>query len=227
VRLEDYALIGDTQTAALVGRDGSIDWLCLPRFDSAACFAALLGEAGHGHWRLAPAGGGMASCRRYRPGSLVLESDVETGDGAVGVTDAMPVQGAAPDVVRVVEGLRGRVDMRMAVVIRFDYGSAVPWVQVLDGTLRAVAGPDSLYLRAPVELRGEGLTTVAEFTVEAGERVAFVLTWPPSHEPPPAAIAPYRAIDDTDSWWREWSVVPATGTTGSAGLATPPSRCTP
>jgi GH15 family glucan-1,4-alpha-glucosidase len=211
MRIEDYALIGDTQTAGLVGWDGSMDWLCLPRFDSAACFAALLGGPEHGRWSIAPAAGGVARARRYRPGSLVLESDFETPEGAVRIIDAMPVRARAPDVVRVVEGLRGRVPVRMELVIRFDYGSAIPWVRRVDGVRQAIAGPDSLYLRTPVEVRGEGLRTVAEFTVGAGDRVPFVLTWHPSHEPPGEAIDPLRALSETGAWWTEWSSH-ATGT---------------
>jgi GH15 family glucan-1,4-alpha-glucosidase len=205
MRIEDYALIGDTQTAALVGLDGSIDWLCLPRFDSPACFAALLGEPEHGHWRIAPTGAGAAGKRRYRPGSLVLDTEFHTAEGLVRVTDAMPVRGVAPDVVRVVEGVQGRVTMRMELVIRFDYGSAVPWVRHVDGRWQAVAGPDALYLRTPVELLGEGLTTVAEFAVGAGEQVPFVLTWQASHLPPPEPVEPVRAVADTEQWWAEWS----------------------
>ncbi|MCA1588750.1 MAG: glycoside hydrolase family 15 protein [Chloroflexi bacterium] len=205
LKIEDYALIGDTQTAALVGRDGSIDWLCMPRFDSGACFAALLGDERHGRWLLAPAGSERAVSRRYRDGSLVLETEFESDDGCVRVVDCMPPRGKAADVVRLVEGVRGRVPMRMQLVIRFDYGRVVPWVRRYEGCLLAVAGPEALYLRTPVETRGEELTTVAEFSVGEGERVPFVLTWRASHLPPPRAIDPLAATAETEGWWREWS----------------------
>ena len=205
MRIEDYAIIGDTQTAALVGADGSIDWLCLPRFDSGACFASLLGTPEHGRWSLAPRGGARRVSRRYRGDSLILETELETPEGAVRIIDFMPIRGDTPDVVRIVEGLRGRVAMAMELVIRFDYGSAVPWVRRLDGTLHAVAGPDALFLHTPVETRGEGLTTVAELTVTAGDRVPFVLTWQASHLPPPDAIDAEAALSDTERWWAEWS----------------------
>ncbi|MEY2397964.1 MAG: hypothetical protein QOJ00_1138 [Actinomycetota bacterium] len=202
--VEDYALIGDTQTAALVDRHGSIDWLCLPRFDSGACFAALLGTNDHGYWHLAPASPTTVT-RWYRPGTLVLETEHATAEGRVRVTDCMPVRGVAPDVVRVVEGIEGTVRMRMELVIRFDYGAAVPWVRRSDGALRAIAGPDALELRTTASTRGEQLTTVADFDVAAGERVPFVLTWHPSHEAPPPSVDPYRAVEDTTKWWSEWS----------------------
>jgi GH15 family glucan-1,4-alpha-glucosidase len=205
-RIEDYALIGDTQTAALVSNRGAIDWLCLPRFDSGACFAALLGDASHGSWRIAPAEAPTASARAYRPGTLVLETTFTTSHGSVRVVDCMPVRGEAPDVVRIVEGVSGRVDMRMDLTIRFDYGRSVPWVRrVGDQHLVAISGPDSLHLRTPVVTRGEDLSTIAEFTVCAGDRVPFVLTWHPSHEQEPVAIDPHQAVEDTTSWWTEWS----------------------
>ena len=203
--IEDYALIGDTQTAALVGRDGSIDWLCLPRFDSGACFAALLGDRSHGRWRLAPAGGVTAVERRYVPGTLVLETTFRTSDGVVRVSDCMPVRGQAPDVVRVVEGVEGAVPMEMDLVVRFDYGSTVPWVRNLDGTLSLVAGPDALELFTPVQTRGVDRSTAAAFTVRPGDRVPFVLTWHWSSEPPPRRVDPEHAIADTVAWWQEWS----------------------
>ncbi len=203
--LEDYGLIGDTQTAALVGKDGSIDWLCMPRFDSPACFAALLGGPEHGRWLLAPAGDVRGVTRRYGDGSLVLETDFETAEGAVRVTDFMPPRHTDPDVVRIVHGLRGRVPMRMQLVVRFDYGSIVPWVRRLDGTLTCVAGPDALCLRTPVETRGENLTTTTAFSVREGDRVPFVLTWYPSNEPPPREVEPERALEDALVWWRAWS----------------------
>lgn len=205
MRLEDYALLGDTQTAALVSAEGAIEWLCLPRFDSGACFAALLGDADNGSWRIAPVGGGRAHSRHYRPGTLVLETLFATETGTVRIVDCMPVRGEAPDVVRLVEGLTGQVDLRMDLTIRFDYGRSVPWVRQLDGGLQAVAGPDALYLRTPVRTRGEGRSTVAEFTVSAGEQVPFVLTWNPSHLPPPRPIDAAQAVAGTEAWWRDWS----------------------
>ena len=204
-RIEDYALIGDCQTAALVGRDGSIDWLCVPRFDSGACFAALLGTPDHGRWLLAPATEVRAVRRAYRPGTLVLETEYEVAGGAVKVIDCMPPRTDVPDVLRVVVGIRGRVPMRMQFVARFDYGSIVPWVRRMDGGIRAVAGPDTLLLRTPAPLRGEGLTTVAEFSVAEGERVPFELTWHPSHQPMPSALDAEAAVDHTEAWWTEWS----------------------
>jgi len=205
LRIEDYALIGDTQTAALIGRDGSLDWMCVPRFDSGAPFAALLGDERHGRWRIAPAGEVVRVERRYRPGTLVLETDFHTREGAIRVTDCMPPRGEAPDVVRMVEGLKGRVPVRMELVIRFDYGRIIPWVRRLPGGLTAVAGPDALVLATPVHTRGENLTTRADFVVGEGERTPFVLTWYPSHEPPPRPVHPETAIRETDHWWREWS----------------------
>ncbi len=203
--IEDYALIGDLHTAALVGRDGSIDWLCLPRFDSGACFAALLGDRSNGRWRLAPAAEPTRVERRYVPGTLVLETTFDTPDGSVRVVDCMPIRGEAPDVVRVVEGVSGRVEMAMDLVVRMDYGSAVPWVRRLDGTLSIVAGPDALELRAGVPVHGEDLSTVASFAVSEGDRVPFVLTWHPSHQPPPMCADPDTAVDDTVAWWLAWS----------------------
>ncbi|MDP9400160.1 MAG: glycoside hydrolase family 15 protein [Actinomycetota bacterium] len=205
LRIEDYGLIGDTQTAALVGRDGSIDWLCLPRFDSGACFAALLGDERHGRWRLAPAGRVHRVTRRYRPGTLVLETDVETDEGVVRVTDCMPPRGEAPDLVRLVRGLRGRVPMTMELVLRFDYGHVIPWVRQQAGVLTAVAGPDAVLLATPAPLRGEGLTTRADFTVGEGEEVPFVLTWHPSERSAPRPVDARVAVEDTARWWEAWS----------------------
>ena len=205
MRIEDYALIGDTHTAALVGRDGSIDWLCLPRFDSGACFAALLGHERHGRWVLSPVGEVRRVRRRYRPGTLILETEFETEDGVLRLIDFMTPRDRHPDVVRIVEGVRGQVAMRMELVIRFDYGSVIPWVRTLNGVLSAVAGPESLYLHTPVETRGEGLTTVADFRVSEGQRVPFVLIWHPSHKDPPDPINAGSALEDTDAWWQEWS----------------------
>jgi GH15 family glucan-1,4-alpha-glucosidase len=159
VRIEDYAIIGDTQTSTLVGIDGSIDWLCLPRFDSGACFAALLGDPSHGRWKIAPAGALRRTARSYRGDTLILETQMETEDGVVRVVDCMPIRAKNPDVVRVVEGISGNVAMRSELVVRFDYGSVVPWVRKIDGRLHAVAGPDALILSTPVPTRGEGFTT--------------------------------------------------------------------
>ncbi|GGJ87153.1 glucoamylase [Pilimelia anulata] len=201
--IEDYAVIGDLQTAALVGRDGAIDWLCLPHFDSPACFAALLDDDRAGTWRIAPAGGGPATRRRYREDTLILESEWDTAGGRVRVTDLMPPRGRAADLVRIVEGLAGRVPMRMDLRLRFDYGRVVPWVRHPDD-LVAVAGPDAVWLRTDAPLRGEDLTTVSEFAVAAGERVAFVLTHRPSHEPRPEPVDWRTAVADTERYWHEW-----------------------
>jgi GH15 family glucan-1,4-alpha-glucosidase len=205
LRIEDYALIGDTQTVALVGRNGSIDWLCLPRFDAPACFAALLGDASHGRWLIAPAASTPARSRRYRGDSLVLEQEFDAPGGRVRVVDCMPVRAREPDLVRVVEGISGQVDMHMELAIRFDYGSIVPWVRSLDGVLRAIGGPDALSLWSAVPTHGVELTTQADFTVRAGDKVPFVLAWHPSHEPPPARIDPLPAVVDTERWWQEWA----------------------
>jgi GH15 family glucan-1,4-alpha-glucosidase len=204
-RIEDYALLGDLQAAALVERGGSIDWLCFPRFDSGACFAALLGDAENGRWLLAPTNGGSAS-RRYLHDTLVLETTWHTDEGSVRVLDFMPPRGRAPDVVRIVEGLEGRVRMRSELVIRFDYGHIVPWVRRIEQDTRlAVAGPDALCFRTPAATRGEHMRTVSEAIVDEGERVPFVLTWFPSHEEPPARIDPDIALAETESFWRGWN----------------------
>jgi GH15 family glucan-1,4-alpha-glucosidase len=202
-RIEDYALIGDLQTAALVERGGSIDWLCFPRFDSGACFAALLGDPGNGRWLLAPTAGGTTT-RRYRDETLVLETTWENDEGAVRVYDFMPPRGKAADVVRIVEGVRGKVDMRSELVIRFDYGNIVPWVSRADHARLAIAGPDGLCFRTPAHTRGENMRTISTFTVEKGDRVPFVLTWFPSYAEVPAEIDPEKAFVDTDKFWREW-----------------------
>jgi GH15 family glucan-1,4-alpha-glucosidase len=205
LRIEDYALIGDTQSVALVGRDGSIDWLCLPRVDSGACLAALLGTSEHGRWLISPREEASVS-RRYRDGALVLETTFRTARGAVRLVDCMPPREGAPDLVRVVEGVEGEVAMRLELVLRFDYGSIVPWVRRLrDGAMGAVAGPDALTVHTPVALEGRGLTTAADFVVRAGERVPFVLTWYPSHERPPTAHDGLAAVADTVAWWHEWT----------------------
>ncbi|NUU20762.1 MAG: glycoside hydrolase family 15 protein [Streptomycetaceae bacterium] len=205
-RIEDYAFIGDLHSGALVARDGSIDWLCLPRFDSPACFAALLHDDSAGRWLLAPADGGPAARRRYRDDTLVLESEWHTADGSVRVVDCMPLRGEAADVVRLVEGLSGRVTMRMDLRLRPDYGRIVPWVYRAGKGLRAVAGPDAFWLHTPVDVYGENLTTRAEFTVSAGQRVPFVLTHKPSHlgnRLKPVDALP--AIEATERFWRTWT----------------------
>ncbi|CAM5646491.1 glycoside hydrolase family 15 protein [Streptomyces griseorubiginosus] len=206
-RIEDYALIGDEQTAALVGTDGSVDWLCLPRFDSAACFARLLGDEENGHWRIAPQGADRCTRRGYRPGTLVLDTEWETDEGAVRVTDLMPQRDVAPDLVRIVEGLRGRVTVRSTLRLRFEYGSIVPWVRRAHGQRVAIAGPDSTWLRSvpPVHTWGEHFGTHSEFTVEEGEKVAFVLTWHPSHEPRPPLTDPFETLESSVADWQEWS----------------------
>jgi GH15 family glucan-1,4-alpha-glucosidase len=205
MRIEDYALIGDLQTAALVGRNGSIDWCCFPRFDSGACFAALLGDAGHGRWLLAPAEEIVRCSRRYRHDTLVLESVYETAGGVIRAIDFMPPRGEAPDIVRIVEGLEGEVPMRSELVIRFDYGSIVPWVTRVDDATVAVAGPDALCFRTPIDTHGENLTTVSEFVLGAGERTPFVLTWFPSHQRRPDAIDPLAALNDAEGYWLDWA----------------------
>jgi GH15 family glucan-1,4-alpha-glucosidase len=203
-RIEDYGLIGDLQTAALVGRDGSIDWLCLPRFDSPACFAALLDEERAGRWLLAPAGAGSATRRRYRGDSLVLESEWELPEGTVRIVDLMPPRGEAPDVVRIVEGVSGRVPMRMDLRLRFDYGYIVPWFRTVGGELGSVAGPDAAWLATPVDVRHEDQCINAEFEVGAGDRVPFVLTYQASHKPRPKPVEADDALRDTLAFWSDW-----------------------
>ena len=204
-RIEDYALIGNCETAALVGRDGSLDWLCVPRFDSPACFAALLGTRDHGRWSIAPAGDVLAIRRRYRDDTLVLETEYETADGVVKLIDFMPLGSEGPVVVRIVEGRSGRVPMRMELIIRFEYGARIPWVTRVDGGLLAVAGPDALRVRTPVEMRGEDLTTVADFAVGEGERVPFTLRWHPSYGEMPDDRDPDAELERTERGWREWA----------------------
>ena len=198
-------MIGDTQTAALIGDDGSVDWMCAPRFDSGACFAALLGDENHGRWLIAPVAGGRATRRRYRDHTLVLETELETPEGAVRIIDFMPIRDQTVDVVRIVEGLRGHVPMQMHLTIRFDYGQTIPWVRNIGGALVAVAGPDALVLRAPVETKGVGHSTVAEFTVRAGQRVPFNLAWYPSHQDLPRPRNTAWSLSRTESWWHNWS----------------------
>src|ERR1044071_7516661 len=206
-RIEDYGFLSDTQTGALVSRDGCVDWLCFPRFDSGACFASLLGDTNNGHWRFFPEEKVETIRRRYRGETLILETEIETKNGAVRLIDFMPPRGENPDIIRSVEGLRGKVSMQMELIIRFDYGQIVPWVRKRrrhEG-LEAIAGPDGLILRTPVETHGKDLTTVAEFTVKEGDRVPFVLTWFASHEEPPRAINPEHALRDTEKFWTDWA----------------------
>jgi GH15 family glucan-1,4-alpha-glucosidase len=204
MKLEDYGFIGDLHTGALVGANGSIDWLCLPRFDSDACFAALLGTDDNGCWRIAPRDEPGRGTQHYRPDTLVLETEFRTSTGVVRVIDCMPPADVAHDVVRVVEGIEGEVPMKMVLAIRFDYGATVPWVRHEDGGVRAVAGPNALLLHSDVETHGEKLTTVAEFTIGPGQRKTFVLSWHRSHEPLPKKIDPLRAMEETERYWREW-----------------------
>jgi GH15 family glucan-1,4-alpha-glucosidase len=204
-RIEDYALISDRLAAALVGRDGSIDWLCFPRFDSDACFAALLGDKDNGHWQIAPRGANQCSSRQYVGESLVLESRWDSTEGSVRVTDFMPERGEAPDVVRIVEGLSGRVEMRSELRLRFGYGDVVPWVRHLDGMLAAVAGPDAVWLASDVPHHGRDFASYADFVVERGDRVQFVLTWHPSNQHRPASVDPQIALDETIRFWAHWA----------------------
>ncbi len=204
--LEDYGLIGDMQAAALVGRNGAVDWLCLPRFDSASCFSALLGDERHGRWLLAPAGEVRASSRRYRPGTLVLETDFETAEGAVRVIDFMPRRGEGPPrVMRIVEGLRGRVPMRMELSLRPDYGSIRPWVELASDGVVATAGPDAFRLSTPLPLQVEDGTVRAEFVAVEGARERLTLTWHLSYEETPPVEDADSALARTEAWWREWS----------------------
>ena len=206
LRIEDYALIGDCETAALVGRDGSIDWLCWPRFDSDACFTALLGTPEHGRWLIGPKDVGARVTRRYRDGTLVLETRFETPDGAVTLIDFMPLRNQISDLVRIVRGERGRVAMHTEFIVRFVYGTTVPWVTRLDdGTLRAIAGPDMLLLRTPINLHGEGRKTIGEFDVGEGEEIPFVLSYSPSHLSPHRPVDPFAALERTEHYWRKWS----------------------
>ncbi|MFD8387077.1 glycoside hydrolase family 15 protein [Streptomyces sp. NPDC059679] len=208
-RIEDYALIGDMQTAALVCRDGTVDWLCLPRFDSHAVFAGLLGTEEHGFWHLGPAQAAgaphaAADRRRYRGDSLVLESEWDTPRGTVRVIDFMPPRDGAPQLVRIVEGVSGRVPMRSALRMRFSYGWVVPWVHKIDGRTVAVAGPDSVWLDTEIDTYGKDLTTYSDFTVAPGDRIAFTISWQPSHKEPPALPDPEGALEATEVFWREW-----------------------
>jgi GH15 family glucan-1,4-alpha-glucosidase len=205
LRIEDYALIGDRHTGALVGRDGSIDWLCLPRFDSGACFAALLGTHENGRWLIRPRTEVKAVRRRYRGDSLVLETEFETAEGVVAVIDFMPARDQNPNLIRIVEGRKGNVPMRMELTVRFDYGSIVPWVHRNDCGISAIAGPDELTILSPVPLHGEEHSTAAEFTADAGKRVPFSLNWHPSHQDGNPVVDTSRALAETEEWWRNWA----------------------
>ncbi len=204
-KIEDYGFLSDTQSGALVSRDGCVDWLCLPRFDSPACFASLLGEAKNGHWRFFPDTEKVEITRRYRGDTLILETEMRTDSGAVRLIDFMPPRGTNPDIVRIVEGVDGEVNMHMELIIRFEYGLLIPWVRKAHGGLEAIAGPDGLILRTSVKTRGENLTTVANFTVKKGQRVPFVLTWFASHLTPPRPVDPEHALRDTEQFWTGWA----------------------
>ncbi len=204
-KIEDYGLIGDTHAAALVDRGGSIDWLCLPRFDSGACFAALLGNESHGRWLLGPAHAGAKSTRRYRGDTLVLETVHETPKGAVRVTDFMAPRRGPARVIRLVEGVRGSVRMRSELALRFDYGSVVPWLRRVRGGIEAIAGPDAVELRTEIPVEIEDATAISTFTIRAGQRASFALIWRPAHEPSPSKLDPWRARRDTEQYWRDWA----------------------
>src|SRR5665213_4233555 len=214
MRIEDYAVIGDCHTAALVGRNGSIDWLCMPRFDSAACFAALLGEPKHGRWLIAPDRRAKPYknratphiTRRYRGDSLILETEFRTATGTAKVIDFMPVQGTDRSIVRIVEGVSGHVAMETDLVIRFDYGITIPWVNRVDSkTTTAVAGPHLLCIRTAVKLHGEDLRSVAQFTVKRGDRIPFVMSYSPSQLKMPQVIDADIALEETERAWTEWA----------------------
>ena len=203
-RIEDYAIIGDCRTAALVSRDGSIDWFCCPRFDSDACFAALLGTREHGRWSIGPRTPARIT-RRYRPNTLVLETHFETRDGAVTLVDFMPLRQHSA-IVRLVVGIRGQVAMCTELILRFGYGAIVPWVTRLEsGALRAIAGPDMMIVHTPVNLRGEDMTTVGEFTISQGDTIPFVLSYLPSHRPLHEPFDPTTALNETETFWRDWA----------------------
>lgn len=204
-RIEDYAIVGDLHTAAMISNEGSIDWLCLPRFDSPACFNALVDTPEAGRWLLAPEGGGACTRRHYRKGTLILETEWETATGKVRVIDFMPPRDAVADIVRIVVGVRGAVRMRGELTLRFDYGHIVPWVRHDEHGIHAVAGPDAAYLVTDAPLRGERMHTISDFTIRAGERVPFVLTWAPSHVSRPRSVDPETVLASTESFWQEWS----------------------
>jgi GH15 family glucan-1,4-alpha-glucosidase len=206
LKIEDYALVGDCETAALVGRNGSIDWLCWPCFDSSACFAALLGSHEHGRWLVTASDETARISRRYREDTLILETDFETSDGAVTLLDFMPPRGKTSQVIRIIIGRRGQVAMRTEFILRFDYGSVVPWVtRMQDGNLLAVSGPDMVVLRTPVRLRGKDFKTIGDFTVSAGQTIPFVLTYSASHLPPPASTDAQKALIQTEKFWLDWT----------------------
>ncbi|MGA7219507.1 MAG: glycoside hydrolase family 15 protein [Candidatus Sulfotelmatobacter sp.] len=205
IPIEDYAMIGDCHTAGLVSKQGSIDWLCLPHFDSPACFAALLGKNEHGHWSISPADPVKSIRRCYREGSLVLETTFETETGSVTLIDCMVLRSEMPELLRVAKGIRGQVRMKFELVIRFDYGSVIPWVRRFDGGITAIAGPDMIRLRSDVPLVGENMKTEADFTVSEGQEISFDLTWYPSHRPEPDRVDISKALRKTEKWWREWS----------------------
>ncbi|MCL4448443.1 MAG: glycoside hydrolase family 15 protein [Actinobacteria bacterium] len=207
MKIEDYGIIGDTHTVALVGKDGSIDWLCLPRFDSDPCFAKLLGDSTNGYWKIAPQGDIKEVHRSWAGDSLVLQTDWVSETGSVRVIDCMPIRETHPEVVRLVEGVSGTVPMRMELVMRFGFGSVVPWVHRQDGLLTAIAGPDALSLWTEVRTKGKDFTTVSEFNVSAGQRVPFILSWYPSHELPPRPVDAYYVVKDTEMWWNEWAAL--------------------
>ncbi|HEX3793805.1 MAG TPA: glycoside hydrolase family 15 protein [Acidimicrobiales bacterium] len=207
LRIEDYAVIGDLHTAAIVGADGSIDWLCLPHFDSPSCFSRLMGDDSHGFWQLSPTGGAdaiVSTRRSYRENSLVLETEFETATGVVRIIDCMPVRDTHPHVIRLVEGVSGTVDMHMDLTVRFDYGQVVPWATSTEGLIRMTAGPDAVALFHRVDLVGHDLHTTGDFSVSAGQQFPFTLIWYPSHEEPPAPIDAFYAICLTDAYWKEW-----------------------
>jgi GH15 family glucan-1,4-alpha-glucosidase len=208
LRIEDYAVIGDLHTMALVGTDGSIDWLCLPHFDSGACFARLLGDESNGYWKIAPAGAPgvvTATRRRYRGDTLVLETEMDTAEGTIRLVDCMPIREQRPQVVRVVEGVRGTVPVHMELVVRFDYGESIPWVTRHDHLLTATVGPNAVSLWTGAETHGEHLSTISDVTVREGERVTYSLTWFPSHEQPPRPVDANYAVALTEQWWESWS----------------------
>lgn len=198
-------MIGDCHTAALVSKQGSVDWLCLPHFDSGACFAALLGTSENGHWLIAPEEPVRSIRRRYREGTLILETEFETDNGSVTLVDCMMPRNSAPELGRVVVGTKGQVKMKMELVIRFDYGSVVPWVQRTKNGISAIAGPDLIALRTKVPLHGENLKTKARFAVAKGEKVSFGLTWFPSYKKEPDPRNVEEAIRQTEKWWLDWS----------------------
>ncbi|WP_432393236.1 glycoside hydrolase family 15 protein [Pseudarthrobacter sp. L19] len=204
-RIEDYAMVGDLHTAALISTEGSIDWLCLPQFDSPACFSALLDTPEAGRWLLAPAGGGECTRRKYRRNTLILETEWETPEGKAKVIDFMSPRDGAADIVRIVVGIRGSVRMRGQLALRFDYGNIIPWVRHDEHGIHAIAGPDAAYLVTDAPLRGEHLQTVSDFTVKAGQRIPFVLTWSPSHLGRPRKVDPEAVLEATESFWLQWA----------------------